>query len=217
MRRSSLLFILFIATILLATALFPILWGERREKYYEDHYDEYEYGQQLDTVLLSSSDVSTISSSLTDLSVNIWVDSTISVPSVYYTPESYSFDFDETTATLTIKGAETDSMSKMKKVCYITLPTSAHLASIVCPGADRIDISGLECQSLVIAPLAQNLYIRDCMIGSLSIGPLAEFWEQCSISIESSDIRSIVSETPTDMISLQITHSAIGSLQAARP
>lgn len=213
MRRSSLLFIIFIAIMLTGTGLYPVIFGRERQTYHKKHHEQISE----EIIFLSDAGIKAIVSNIEGLDLDISTDSALSTPKITYSPDNLVVDYNDSTATLTIRIGESGDDNRARNTVSVSMPSADSLSSVSGIRSGSVSIAGIECSVLTICPLPASLALSDCRIAVLATGEPTQDEDNFAIAINSSTIGEISSAVPTTAFRLAVTRSTIGTLSAPLP
>lgn len=207
MRRSSILFIIFLAACIAAAVIIPSVMSRL-----DPNHPNADNTSVRNPVTLSGTDLQVITTDLPDMSLVVIVNEEADSIEMTYGPVNMVVDYDSSTGTLSLLGNGDDN-SEEEPWARITAP-SCCLSIISGISTGSVELKYLSSPSLTMAPAPSRLMLDFCEIPMVALGFMSEEVKDCSLMISNSQIDCLLSATPSDSIALMVNNSSIGLISA---
>lgn len=208
MRRSSLLFLIFIAAILSSVALFPLLFDDKPNVYISSN------GQCTSITSIPSDGIKAIVTDIPELDLQVAVDSTATEFSVESLANSYSIEYQDSTSTLFITRGKEYPASGYYMIS-ITAPASNQLSIVKGIATGELRLRSVSSPSLVVVPFPTDFNAADCHIDTLFLGRNHDHDKALNLKLTSCTISAFISAVATSEINMNLSDTSIGSFLSA--
>lgn len=210
MRRSSLLFLIFIAAIISLVALIPLLFDSNKS----NPLTAYSNGPS--SMSINSENIKAIVSDIPELDLEIVVDSAATQLTVESLINACSIEYQDSTSTLFISRGK-EYPSDCYNMISVTIPPSAELSIVKGIVTGQLRLRFITTPSLVVAPCPINFDASGCDIGTLVMSRPEETDKTIHLKLNSCSVPAFISAVTTSEMNMEVYNTSIGSFLTASP